>query len=174
MMTKMRKKTLALFLALGSALSAAPVSNSENVAARLSARELGETPMLSDLQEMCDRIGGRPTGSPSCERAIDWAVAKLKAAGLSVRTESFSIPTRWLGGSASARSLSPEEFPLRVVATPYAPGTPGGKAIEARLLDAGEGTEADFARLVLNLGFERVDALLVRIKKTLGSVAAGA
>lgn len=145
----MKKTTFALVLALASTAFAAESQGPapKDAAARLSARELGETPMLSDLEEMCDRIGGRPTGSPACERAVDWAVAKWKAAGLSVRTETFSIPTRWLGGSASARVLAPEEFALRVVATPYAPGTPGGKALDARVVDAGEGTEADFARL---------------------------
>src|SRR5215470_11017559 len=73
--------------------------------ARIAARALGETPMLSDLQEMCDRIGGRPTGSPACERAVDWAAAKLKAAGLDVRTESFTVPGLWLAESAEGAVL---------------------------------------------------------------------
>ncbi len=34
--------------------------------------------------------------------------------------------------------------------------------------------ETDFARLVLDLGFERVDALLVKIKRTVGTLTAGA
>jgi len=33
-------------------------------AQRLAARAIAATPMLDDLRELCDRIGGRPTGSP--------------------------------------------------------------------------------------------------------------
>ncbi|HTQ57440.1 MAG TPA: hypothetical protein VMI94_23385 [Bryobacteraceae bacterium] len=64
--------------------------------------------MLADLQELCDRIGGRPAGSPACERAIAWAAAKLKAAGAdTVSLESFSIPHRWVPISAEASCLAP-------------------------------------------------------------------
>src|SRR5207247_1558884 len=80
-------------------------------------------------------------------RAIDWAAARLKAAGLSVTTERFPVPTLWLGGSAEAACVSPEAFPLRVVATPFSPSTTGGKPLEARLVDAGDGMEADYQKL---------------------------
>ena len=66
-------------------------SQTADIAQRLAGRALGPTPMLGDLRELC----GRPTGSPACERAIDWAAAKFKAAGAdAVATEPFTVPTR--------------------------------------------------------------------------------
>jgi hypothetical protein len=74
-----------------------------DIAQRLSVRALGATPMLGDLRELCDHIGGRPTGSPASERAIDWAAAKFKAIGVdAVATEPFTVPNRWAAVSAEA------------------------------------------------------------------------
>ena len=54
-----------------------------------------------------DTIGGRPTGSPACERAIEWGAAKFKAIGVdAVSTEPFTVPTRWAAVSAEARCLA--------------------------------------------------------------------
>src|ERR1017187_8425462 len=59
--------------------------------------------MLGDLRELCDHIGGRPTGSPASERAIDWGGAKFKAIGVdAVATEPFTVPNRWAAVSAEA------------------------------------------------------------------------
>src|SRR6478672_1944284 len=78
---------------------------------RIVGRAFGPTPLLADVPELCDRVGGRPTGSPDCERAIDWAAAKFKAAGAdSVVTESFPIPRAWTAGATSAECLAPEPF----------------------------------------------------------------
>ena len=113
---------------------------------RLAARALGDTPMFTDLRELCDSIGGRPTGSPAAQRAIDWAARKFREAGLkSVAIEPFKIPNLWLPRTAEASALSPEPFPIRLAAAPFTVSTPG--AIEARLVDAGEGSDADFAKL---------------------------
>jgi carboxypeptidase Q len=121
-------------------------SQTADVAQRLSGRALGATPMLGDLRELCDGIGGRPTGSPACERAVDWAAAKFKAIGMdAVSTEPFTVPNRWAAVSAEARCLAPAEFPLRVAAAPGTPSTPG--AVEAPLVDAGAGTAESFAKL---------------------------
>ena len=35
-------------------------------AQRLADRAIGQTPLMNDLRELCDQIGGRPTGSPAC------------------------------------------------------------------------------------------------------------
>ena len=141
-----------LFLALaavpqGGMVPAANPTSSE--AARLLAgRELGQTPLLGDLEELCDRVGGRPTGSKACDRAVDWAVAKFRAAGMdSVHTESFTAPDLWLGGEAEAECLTPVRFPIRLAAAPGTASTPGGRAIEAPLVDVREGSAEDFAWL---------------------------
>jgi hypothetical protein len=118
----------------------------DDVQQRIVGRTFGQTPLLSDLQELCDRIGGRPTGSPACERAIEWGAAKLKAAGAdAVATESFHVPSAWSPVAASAECAAPENFPIRLAAAPGSASTAG--VLEAPLLDAGEGTAEDFARL---------------------------
>lgn len=113
---------------------------------RLAGRAFSATPLLQDLAELCDRIGGRPTGSEACKRAIDWAAARFKSAGAdSVTLESYTVPAMWLPESAEAECLSPEKFALRVAAAPQSASTDG--ALETRVVDAGEGTPESFARL---------------------------
>jgi Iap family predicted aminopeptidase len=136
---------LALAVALCAAVPA--VSVPPDAAAALVARAVGATPLMDDLRELCDRIGGRPAGSPANDRAVEWAAAKLREAGLEVRLEPFTVPALWLPGPTEAASVSPEPFPLRVAATPFSASTPGGKALEARVLDAGDGLDADYVRL---------------------------
>jgi carboxypeptidase Q len=112
---------------------------------RLAARALGQTPIFDDLRELCDRIGGRPTGSAAAYRAIEWSSHKFQAAGLDPVLESFQIPNLWLPVSADASALAPEQFPIRLAAAPFTAST--GGPIEALLVDANEGSEADFAKL---------------------------
>ena len=114
--------------------------------AALKKRAEGDTPMMADLQELCDRIGGRITGSPAADRAAVWGTEKFRAAGLdAVTTESFSVPFRWLPGTVEVAALSPEPFTLRAVAAPGTAST--GKPIEALVVDVGRGTAADWARV---------------------------
>jgi carboxypeptidase Q len=137
-----KARSILLALATGVLLCRA----GDDVQQRLAGRAFGDTPLLADLHELCDGIGGRPTGSPACERAIEWAAAKFKAAGAdSVSTETFTVPKSWAAESAEAECLAPERFALRIAAAPHSAATNG--AIEARLVDAGEGTPEAFARL---------------------------
>ncbi|HEX8071932.1 MAG TPA: M20/M25/M40 family metallo-hydrolase [Pyrinomonadaceae bacterium] len=116
--------------------------------ARLAARAVGDTPLLADLRELCDRIGGRPTGSAACERAVEWGAAKLRAAGADdVRVEPFNVPALWLGERAAAECVAPERFAVRLAAAPYSPSTPAGRPLVARVVNAGDGSAAAFARL---------------------------
>lgn len=127
-------------------LSAALLWAQQDSPQRLAARALGQTPMLDDLRELCDGIGGRPTGSVACERAIRWAEKKFRDAGLkNVSVESFRLPNLWLPVSAEALALAPERFPVRIAAAPFSPSTNG--ALEAPLIDAGEATPEAFAKL---------------------------
>lgn len=140
----MRTRLAASLLALG--LSASALAAPPDAAARLAGRAVGDTPLLADTKELCDTIGGRPVGSAANARAVTWAAAKFKAAGAdAVRTESFPVPFLWLPGTADLAIVSPEPVSLRVVACPAAPSTKG--AITAKAVDAGEGTDADYARL---------------------------
>ncbi|HET6371895.1 MAG TPA: M28 family peptidase [Candidatus Polarisedimenticolia bacterium] len=140
--------TRTIFLLLLILAAERPPAQPADTAGRLTGRALAETPLLDDLRELTDTIGGRPTGSPACERAVAWAAARFKAAGLqTVSRERFTVPALWLPGTAEAASLSPEAFPIRVVASPYSASTPGGGFLEAQLVDAGDGSPEEFERL---------------------------
>ena len=113
---------------------------------RLAARAQGETPLMSDLRELCDGIGGRPTGSVACGRAIEWAAKKFRDIGIkNVSVEPFTAQNMWLPVSAEANAVSPATFNIRIAAAPMSPSTKG--TIEARIVDAGQGSPEDFARL---------------------------
>jgi hypothetical protein len=128
--------------------SAAVAAPQAHAAELLAAREQGPTPLLDDLRELCDGIGGRPTGSKACDRAVDWAVARFRAAGVeSTWTETYTIPGSWVGGADHAECLAPARFPLRVAAGPFTASTPGGQALEAPIVNAGDGSPESFARL---------------------------
>lgn len=123
-------------------------SYSQDLNQKLINRANQPTPMMSDLEELCDTIGGRPTGSPACNRAVAWGVAKFKSIGVdSVTAESFDVPNLWLPESAEAIVISPEKFSIQIVSSPYSPSTPNKGFITAKLVNAGEGSEADFAKL---------------------------
>jgi hypothetical protein len=142
--------SVALFAALLSpaALNLPSAAQSQNPAARLAARAVGATPMLDDLQELCDLVGGRPTGSPACARAVQWGAAKFRAAGISnVSVESFTVPNLWLARSAEASCVSPQAFPIRLASAPSSASTSGNRPLEAKLVDAGDGSPEAFAKL---------------------------
>src|SRR5258706_565508 len=135
-----RNLLLAAILLVPAALAA------DDSAGRLAARALGDTPIFEDLKELCDRVGGRPTGSPAAARAIEWSVRKFQAAGIErVGLEPFKIPHLWLPDKAEASVIAPETFALRLAAAPFTASTQG--AIEAAIVDAGEGTAAEFTKL---------------------------
>ncbi len=129
----------------GSDTRAAGAGSSERAAEKLAGRALGETPLMEDLRELCDRIGGRITGSPECERAIEWGVRKLGEAGLDrVWTEEFGVPTRWLPGPVEVACHSPEKFDIPAVAAPFSPST---APTRASLVVVGSGAPKEFEAL---------------------------
>jgi len=114
----------------------------------LAGHELGATPLLNDLGELCDGIGGRLTGSKACDRAVDWAAARFRAAGVdAVWTEPYTISKSWVGGEDRAECLTPAQFPVRVASAPGTAPTPGGRPLEAPLVNAGDGSAEAFERL---------------------------
>ncbi|MDY7227350.1 M20/M25/M40 family metallo-hydrolase [Hyalangium rubrum] len=128
--------------ALAQSEAAAPTE-----ASRLVATFLGETPLLSDLQSLTDEVGGRATGSPANLRSVEWALARLREAGVEARKESFQMPALWLERSARATVQGERvSYTPRVAAMPFSTATPrGGKT--APLLAVGRGTEKDFQAL---------------------------
>ncbi len=102
--------------------------------------------MEKNLRVLTDQIGGRVTGSAAYERALAWGLAAFRQAGVdSAALEGYPVAFRWEAEAARAEIVAPSRFPLRVASIAFSPSTAG--ALEAPLLDAGAGKEADFARL---------------------------
>src|SRR5215472_16421548 len=123
---------------LGLVLACGAVAAPADPRAALKHRAEGETPLISDTFELCDRVGGRITGSTAMDRAVKWGTEKLKAAGVdSVDTESCGVPFLWLPGSVEVAAPPTEAFPIRAVA---APGTASSQGvIETKVVDVGQG-----------------------------------
>ncbi len=119
-------------------------AHAETDTERLIAAMLGDTPVIDDLQELTDTIGGRVTGSPANEAAVDWAVQRFVEAEVAVRTEPFEMPFSWRDKRVAATISGDTRFRPNVVAKPFS--TPA-TTLGAPLVDGGFGTEADFARL---------------------------
>jgi hypothetical protein len=112
--------------------------------ARLVAAILGGTPLVDDVRELTDLIGGRPTGSPANLRAVEWAVARFADMGVPARKEPFRMPGLWLERSAGAVIRGEGvEFRARAAAMPFSTPTPASGTV-APLVDLGFGTEAEF------------------------------
>ncbi len=144
----MKRLTVILAAALLPLLLLAPTTSAPGIEAvgGLIARMLGPTPAIDDLQFLCDRIGGRPTGSPACERAVDWLAGRFREAGVPrVTIESFSMPRRWEEDRPTARIVAPESAPLRIVAAANSLPTPKG-GLEAPVVHLGDGEPVDFER----------------------------
>src|SRR2546427_6522308 len=81
------------------------------------------------------------TGSPAMSRAVAWAVAAFRQAGVDeVRAEKYTIPLSWSEGATRLEVLMPAPFPMRLVSVGWAPPTPAA-GLEANLVDIGEGGE---------------------------------
>ena len=111
--------------------------------ARLTASLLGETPLEEDLQELCDEIGGRETGSEANVEAVEWGLKKFQEAGIKAWKQSFTMPSLWLEKSTTAWITGDIAFVPLVVSKFHSP--PG--TYTAPLIDAGTGGQEDFAAL---------------------------
>jgi carboxypeptidase Q len=129
------------------ACSVSEISACAEANPKIIANALGASPLAENLRRLTDEIGGRVTGSPAMVRAVAWAVAAFRDAGVDdVHTEKFTIPVAWSEGSTHIEVLSPVPFPVHAVSIAWSPATPAG-GIEADVVDAGKGTEDDFARI---------------------------
>jgi len=127
-------------------LAVAQAARADDAAASLVAAMLGETPLLEDLRDLTDGIGGRPTGSEANRRSVDWGLARFREAGVDARREAFPMPMAWRDEGTRVRFSGDAAFEARAVANPFSAATPAGGAM-APLLDAGAGRPEDFARL---------------------------
>lgn len=117
-----------------------------DVAPTIIKNALGPSSLEENLRVLTDEIGGRVTGSPAAEKAVDWAVDAFRQAGVDeVLTENFTLPAGWAEGRTRLTVLSPEAFPVRLVSMGWSPATPTG-GLTANVVDVGSGGEADFKR----------------------------
>ncbi len=119
-------------------------SSCAEVAAKILPLILGPSPIQENLRRLTDEIGGRVTGSPSMERAVQWATTAFRTAGVDVHTEKYQLPLTWAEGDTRLELLGEIKFPLRIVSLGWSPATPPG-GIEANIVDIAYGTPQDFA-----------------------------
>jgi hypothetical protein len=131
----------ALFIGLPIVATVAAGADDNPSAGALVARTLAPTPVVDDLRELTDTIGGRPTGSAALEKAIDWASGRFRAAGVdAVRTEGYVASRLWLPKEERVEITKPD-LPgpsLRGVGLVYGANTPA-TGLEADVVDGGEG-----------------------------------
>jgi len=97
---------------------------------------LKDTPIENDLQELCDQIGGRVTGSQANKDAVTWALDKFQKAGVSAALDPFIMPTLWLPKATQLTVVDDPDFQPQVVSKFHSPvGT-----YNAELVSVGMGT----------------------------------
>ena len=138
---KIRKRLLIICIA--TLTFAQPATAQDNVE-RLIAAMLGDTPLIDDLHELTDTIGGRVTGSDANRKAVAWALTKLRQAEVSASAEDFEMPYQWQENIVAANVSGDVNFEASVVAKPF---STAANALEAPLVDGGMGADADFERL---------------------------
>jgi len=76
------------------------------------------------LEELCDDIGHRLSGSTNLAKAVEWAVETMKRDGHeNVRAERVMVP-RWVRGRESATMTVPREETLHILGLGGSVGTP--------------------------------------------------
>jgi carboxypeptidase Q len=112
---------------------------------RLIGEALKSSPLETNLRRLTDEIGGRVPGTPAMQKAVDWGVLALKAAGAdSVHTEKFTIPASWAEGATQMSVVAPEQFKVRAVSVAWAPALAAQRNVP--VIDVGQGTGEDFAK----------------------------
>jgi len=93
--------------------------------------------LRQNLEELCDGIGPRLTGSGRLQRAQAWAQAKLREAGArNVHLETFALGRPWHRGPAGARLLNASGIELAIAQLGWTVGTRGRIRGDVVLLEA--------------------------------------
>ena len=94
----------------------------DEVSATLIGQALTSDEAYEELEELCDDIGHRLTGSASLERALDWAEAKMKADGLQTRQEPVEVGI-WKRNTESLTLTSPMQRDMQILGLGWSVGT---------------------------------------------------
>ena len=95
------------------------------------------------LQELCDDIGHRLSGSDSHARALSWAEAAMKKDGQeNVRTEPVMV-RKWVRGNESCQLIEPRSLRINMLGLGGSVGTgPDGISAEVVVVDSKEALDA--------------------------------
>jgi hypothetical protein len=95
-----------------------------DAATRIIAAAQADQGAWQKLSHLTDRIGNRLSGSKALERAIEWAVATMKADGHeNVRAEKVMV-NHWVRGAESGALVAPVERPLSLIGLGGSGATP--------------------------------------------------
>ncbi len=75
----------------------------------------GPTPLETDLQQLCDEVGGRVTGTEENKKAVKWAMKKFKQAKVSVEKEAFEMPIFWMENFTEGTISGDADFQVHMV-----------------------------------------------------------
>jgi Iap family predicted aminopeptidase len=92
------------------------------------------------LERLCDDFGGRMTGTPANDAALDGVAQALRALGYTPEKQAFSMPG-WERGDDRVELLAPVRRPLRVAALSY---TQPHEPFEAEVVAIGSGRAEDY------------------------------
>ena len=132
-----------LIFAFASTLLATTLASAADAPAVLADEIAAHAQIQRNLEELCDDIGPRMTGTPGLQRAQEWAMRKLTSYGASaVHLEPYDLGRPWQRGPAHARLLNANGVQLTVVQKAWTEGTPGTIRADVAVLDVK--TLADF------------------------------
>lgn len=101
------------------------------------------TPILEDLHELCDEIGGRVTGTEANLKSVDWAMRKFKEAGIDTYREAFEMKRKWEEISAEAQVFGASNWKPKITCRAFSKGIDN---IKADLVYVGKGSNKDFKK----------------------------
>ncbi|HTL99191.1 MAG TPA: M20/M25/M40 family metallo-hydrolase, partial [Holophagaceae bacterium] len=114
-----------------------PDAPAKSDAARILEEIAAHQQAVANLEEMCDTIGPRLTGSENLRKAQSWARAKLQAYGAeNVHEEAYDFGPSWTRGQDSARLLTQNHQTLQIAAMAWTPATPGRVEGEVTVVQA--------------------------------------
>jgi len=104
-----------------------------DAASRLASRALLSNRAMETLEELCDDVGARLSGSAEANHAVDWCIARMKRDGFeNVHAEKALVP-HWVRGRCDAAMTSPRPQPMHACALGGSVGT-GGKPLVASVV----------------------------------------
>ncbi|MFL6659128.1 MAG: M20/M25/M40 family metallo-hydrolase [Massilia sp.] len=117
-------------------LCAASLAHAQNASEQLITEIGAHAELMSNLEQLCDDIGPRMTGTPQLRSAQAWAMDRLRRYGaVDVHEEAYDMGRPWTRGTASARLLNANRMALDIVQKAWTLGTHGTVTGQVAILD---------------------------------------